>query len=229
MKKSIAIIDDDLETTSILCGLLEEEYRVYQAKDGWAGIDLVRDRDPDLVVLDLLLPGIDGWEVCQRIRHESGVPIIVLTTLGHEQHIIRALDLGADDYLTKPVQVGELKARIRVALRRAACLSAEESMLEIDSRLLLDRATHSVVVDGQPVELSATEYNLLTYMLEHPGRVLTHDELLTQIWGWDRVGQTNYLKVYVHRLRKIIEENPSEPGYILTERGLGYLFQLPNP
>ena len=227
MTATILIIEDDPDLVTMLVKALDEAYKVVQAGDGWTGVDLVSEVKPDLILLDLLLPGIDGWEVCRRIRHESNVPIIALTALGHEQHIIRALDLGADDYVTKPFHVGELRARIRAALRRAGCPAAEENTIQVDDRLVIDRGKHSVTVDGESMELSVTEFNLLTYMLDNAGRILTHDRLLTQVWGWDQVGQTNYVKVYIHRLRKKIEENPAEPRYIITERGLGYRFQLP--
>lgn len=227
MKRTILIIEDDPDLVDLLYRSLEEDYTLHHAEDGWAGIDLVHEIGPDLVLLDLLLPGIDGWEVCRLIRRELNVPIIALTALGHEQHLIRALDLGVDDYITKPFRVGELAARIRAALRRSACPPSQELAIEIDCRLKLDRATHSVMVDGNLIELSVTEYDLLMFLVENAGRILTHDTLLARVWGWDQVGQTNYLKVYIHRLRQKIEEDPAQPAYILTERGIGYRFQVP--
>lgn len=228
MNKTIVIIEDDLDLVEMLYQSLQGDYTLHRAGEGWDGIDLVTTVEPDLVLLDLLLPGIDGWEVCRRIRHEMDVPIIVLTALGHEQHIIRALDMGVDDYVTKPFHLGELAARIRAALRRD-CRLIEGTTVEIDCRLKLDQGTRSVMVDGKWVELSLTEYDLLTLLIENSGRILTHETLLARVWGGEHVGQNNYLKVYIHRLRQKIEENPGHPAYILTERGIGYRFKVPAP
>lgn len=229
VNETIVIIEDDPNLVELLYQSLRGDYTLHHAGEGWDGLELVSAVEPDLVLVDLLLPGIDGWEVCRRIRHEMDVPIIVLTALGHEQHIIRALDMGVDDYVTKPFHLGELAARIRAALRRRDCLLIDGTTVAIDLRLKLDQGTRSVMVDGKRVELSLTEYELLTLLVENSGRILTHDTLLARVWGGDHVGQNNYLKVYIHRLRQKIEENPGQPAYILTERGIGYRFQVPAP
>jgi two-component system KDP operon response regulator KdpE len=170
---------------------------------------------------------MNGWETCRRIREISDVPIIMLTALGEELNKVRGLELGADDYITKPFSFIELAARIRAALRRYRYPLSGKSATRIDDRLIVDRPHRQVIVDGQAVKLSPIEHKLMDCFLDNAGRVLTHQCLLTQVWGWEYTEETDYLKVYVHHLRKKIEKDPSNPHYILTERGLGYRFQIP--
>ncbi|MDD3827657.1 MAG: response regulator transcription factor [Anaerolineae bacterium] len=228
MSATILLIDDDQDMGQMMHDALTPGgYKTLYAQDGLTGLDILQDQPVDLVLLDLMLPEIDGWEICRRIREFSDVPIIIISALGREQDVIRGLELGADDYITKPFRMGEIKARMRANLRRCQRPFAAEPVVHIDDRLAVDRLTHSLIVDRQTVRLSATEYKLLNYFLDNPGRILTQQNLLSQVWGWEYMDQTDYLKVYVHRLRRKIEEEANEPRYILTERGFGYRFQVP--
>ena len=228
MSATILVIDDDQDMGQMMHdALIPGGYKTHFAQDGPTGLDILQHQPVDLVLLDLMLPEIDVWEICRRIREFSDVPIIIISALGREQDVIRGLELGADDYITKPFRMGELKARIRANLRRCERPYASETLVRIDDRLAVDRLTHSLIVDRQTVRLSATEYKLLSYFLDNPGRILTQQNLLSQVWGWEYMDQTDYLKVYVHRLRRKIEEEANEPRYILTERGFGYRFQVP--
>ncbi|RPJ39765.1 MAG: DNA-binding response regulator [Planctomycetaceae bacterium] len=228
MSATVLLIDDDQDVGQMMHDALTHSgYKTLYVQDGLSGIEIVQAQPVDLVLLDLMLPGLDGWEICRRIREFSDVPIISVNTLGREAEVIRGLELGADDYITKPFKLGELKARMRANLRRCKSPMAAEAVVQIDERLAVDRVTHSLIVDRQTVRLSATEYKLLSYFLDNPGRILTQQNLLSQVWGWEYMDQTDYLKVYVHRLRRKIEEEANEPRYILTERGFGYRFQVP--
>ena len=225
METRILVIDNDKDLLRMLRHVFaSERYQTLWARDGVEGLRVLRDHTPDLVLLDVMLPKMDGWEVCWRIRDFCDVPIIMLTARGHEKDIIRGLELGADDYVSKPFGVAELQARIRSALRRYRYPLSGDLQVKVDDRLTIDRAKCCALVDGCLVHLSSIEYKLLNCFLENAGRVLTHQALLAQVWGWEYMGETHYLKVYVHRLRKKIEQDPSHPSYILTERGLGYRF-----
>jgi two-component system KDP operon response regulator KdpE len=228
MDVTILVIEDNKELCYLLSEQLEDQgYEILWAGDGVQGVELAQERQPDLVLLDVLMPRMDGWETCRRIRECSNVPIIMLTCLTAEQDIIRGLGLGADDYVTKPYRRRELVARIQAALRRGRFPIAEDPVVQIDERLAFDRAQHQVVVDGQPTDLSAIESRLLGCFVDNANRILTHQSLLRQVWGWEYAEETHYLKVYVHHLRKKIEQDPRRPRYILTERGLGYRFRIP--
>ncbi len=228
MKTKILVIEDQGDLVELLRLRLQREgYQVLWAKDGVEGLHLLWEQHPDLVLLDVMLPRMNGWETCRRIRECSDIPIIMLTALGAEQDKVRGLELGADDYLAKPFSMAELVARVRAALRRYNYLATKNEIWHIDERLAIDRARRQVIVDGQQVELSATEYRILGCFLDNAGRILTHQSLLTQVWGWEYAEEVNYLKVYICHLRKKIEKNTRQPRYILTERGLGYRFQIP--
>lgn len=228
MVTKILIVDDEPDLARLLeKSLAKEGYKVVPARDGVEALQLLRDHNPQLVLLDLLMPRMDGWETCHQIRQISSVPIILLTALDGEREKVSAFELGADDYITKPFSLMELVARIRAALRRCNPALAMSPVVRVDDRLALDRPNRQVVVAGQPVELSPIEYRLLGCFLDNAGRILSHQSLLTQVWGWEHIDEVDYLKVYVHHLRKKIEENPARPQYIVTERGLGYRFQHP--
>ena len=228
MPDRILIIDDDEDLVKLLrCQLKKEEFELLAARDGVEGLQLLQKNRPHLVLLDLMLPRMNGWETCRQIRECSDIPIIMLTALARNEDKVRGLELGADDYVTKPFHRSELIARIRAVLRRRRNPLHENLTVRIDDRLLLDRGRCKAVVDGQKVALSPVEYHLLECFVDNPGRVLTHQSLLSQIWGWEYADERSYLKVYVCNLRKKIERNPREPKYILTERGLGYRFQVP--
>ncbi len=223
----ILVIEDEDEIIRLLTFRLEQEgYEVLSAYNGVEGLHVLQQEHPNLVVLDVMMPRMNGWETCKRIRQYSDVPIIMLTALGQEADKVRGLELGADDYVTKPFSLAELVARVRAALRRGKQPLAANLTVQIDERLSVDRAQRQVVVDGRKTELSPTEFRILDCFLDNQGRILTHQSLLTQVWGWEYLDETDYLKVYIHHLRKKIEENPSKPQYIVTERGLGYRFQV---
>lgn len=228
MTDRVLIIDGDEDLVRALRRQLEEEgFRVLAACSGVEGLDILQSQHPSLVLLDPVLPCMSGWELCRWIRECSGIPIIVLTALARNEDKVRGLELGADDYVTKPFHCPELIARVHAVLRRSRSPWYENVTVRIDDRLLLDRARCQAIVDGQKVALSSVEYKLLECFVDNPGRVLTHQSLLSQIWGWEYVDERSYLKVYVCNLRKKIERNPRKPEYILTERGLGYRFQAP--
>ena len=226
MTARILIIDDDESMRWLLRYHLEKEgFRVLAACDGVEGVQLLQNQSPQLVLLDLMMPRMDGWETCRRIRECSDVPIIILTALSQNRDIVHGLEAGADDYVTKPFRNSELIARIHAVLRRGQRPFQEKLAIQIDDHLRLDRARCEVVVDGLKVALSPTEFKILDCLVANRGRILTHQSLLTQIWGWECADETDYLKVYICNLRKRIERNPHRPNYILTERGLGYRFQ----
>jgi two-component system, OmpR family, KDP operon response regulator KdpE len=227
-KPKILIIEDEADLIYILRHKLEREgYAVFSAQDGGRGLQMLISERPDLVLLDVLLPMMDGWETCRRIRQVSDVPIILITCLSDERDKVRGLELGADDYITKPFGLMELVARVRAVLRRRDYALTHNAVVNVDNRLTVDRQRRQAFVEGQPVSLSPIEYRILTCFLDNVDRVVTHQSLLTQVWGWEYVDETDYLKVHIHNLRKKIEEEPGDPVYIVTERGLGYRFRIP--
>jgi len=227
-RAKILIIEDDIEIIQLLQYQFEQVgYEVVYSQNGVDGLRALQQEHPNLVVLDVMMPRMNGWETLKRIRQYSDIPIIMLTALAQEKDKVRGLELGADDYITKPFGLSELVARVRAALRRGGQPLAASATVQIDERLSVDRAQRHVVVDGQKTELSPTEYRILDCFLDNAGRVLTHQSLLTQVWGWEYLDETDYLKVYIHHLRKKIEKDPGKPCYIVTERGLGYRFQAP--
>jgi two-component system, OmpR family, KDP operon response regulator KdpE len=224
MPARILVVDDEPNILATLAPLLRTRgYDVFTAMSGRAAIDTFDREKPDLVVLDLGLPDIDGVELCRRIRDGSNVPIVVLSARGNEGDKVRALDVGADDYVTKPFGAEELLARIRAGLRRAdAPPPASEPIARGD--LVIDRENFRVSRSGIEIRLTPKEFDLLTYFAQHPGRVLTHRTILKAIWGPNAVDQPEHLRVLIAALRKKIEPNPSTPKYILTEPWVGYRF-----
>lgn len=223
MPARILIVDDEPNILGTVAPLLRARgYEVYTAMDGRSAMEAV-DRDkPDLIVLDLGLPDIDGVDLCRKIRDVVSAPIVVLSARGAEGDKVRALDVGADDYVTKPFGAEELLARIRAALRRSDTPASSEPIVR--GGLVIDRERFRVVRDGSEVRLTPKEFELLTYLAQHPGRVLTHRTILKAIWGSNAVDQPEHLRVLVAALRKKIEANPSAPKYILTEPWVGYRF-----
>jgi two-component system KDP operon response regulator KdpE len=218
----ILVVDDEPQIRRFLSASLNShEYTVIEAHTGNEAIRLCTTAQPDLVILDLGLPDIDGREVLSRIREWSRVPIIVLSVRFDEQDKIDALDRGADDYVTKPFGMGELLARMRTALRHRVGTS-EESPLFTTGGLAVDLTRRVVTVDAQEVRLSRKEYEVLRTLVKHAGKVVTHQQLLREVWGPAHVNETQYLRVYVGQLRQKIERDPTQPRYIITEAGVGY-------
>jgi two-component system, OmpR family, KDP operon response regulator KdpE len=226
-KQRILIVDDEPQITRVLRrSLTTHGYDVRVASDGLAALQTFGDWPPDLVVTDLSMPNTDGLQLCRNLRAISQLPIIVLSVRGDERMKVQALDAGADDYVTKPFGMDELLARIRAALRRAQSAKPDEAVspvLEVGD-FRLDLENRSVAVNGLEVHLTPKEYDLMVYLVSHPGKVLTHRTLLTAVWGGESVDQTEYLRVFVGQLRKKIEPQPATPRYILTEPWIGYRF-----
>ena len=224
----ILVIDDELQILRALRTILgEKQFRVTTAHRGEEGLSLAAASEPDLIILDLGLPDLDGVEVCARLREWTQIPIIVLSVRDSERDKVAALDQGADDYLTKPFGVEELLARVRVALRHAA---SRKSVQGLQSKVVksgpisIDLAWHIVKYDDKEVKLTGTEYKLLAYLAANHGRVLTHHSILTHVWGPADADHTEYLRVYMRQLRKKLETDPERPQHILTEPGIGYRF-----
>ena len=225
---NILVVDDDpdvIEAIALSFGLQWPDARIIQAKDGRSAIAAVSRDSPDVVLLDIALPDMDGFEVLRRVRERSDVPVLMISARGEERDKVRGLELGADDYITKPFGYLELSARIRAVLRRAQSLPpvSGEGRFEAGP-LAVNYANHQVAVDGKPVKLTPIEYKLLYQLTRNAGQVLLHDQLLTKVWGPEYLGELDYLRIYIRRLREKLEPNPQQPVYILTERGIGYRF-----
>jgi two-component system KDP operon response regulator KdpE len=220
-KPTVLVIDDELQLRRLLRICLDADgYRVLEASNGQEGISEAAQHRPDVVVLDLGLPDMDGAAVLKRLREWSQVPVVILSVRDREEDKIGALDSGADDYVTKPFATGELLARLRVALRHSK--SPSDSTIFRSGCLGVDFTARTVKVSGSEVRLTATEYALLRLFVQHAGRVLTHQQLLREVWGPNYIDQTHYLRVYVAHLREKIEAEPSSPVLLLTEPGIGY-------
>ncbi|RXR17289.1 response regulator [Flavobacterium amnicola] len=221
---SILVIDDEVQIRKLLEISLEaNDYKVLFATDGKDGITMAASHQPDLILLDLGLPDEDGQEILVKLREWFQNPIIILTVKSAEEEIVKALDHGANDYLTKPFRTQELLARMRTALRGNTIKNNNEP-ISIFGAVSVDFVSRTVKVNNENVKLTATEYALLTLLLKNDGRVLTHQYILKEIWGQSYSEQTQYLRVFVAQLRKKLEEDPNRPKYILTESGVGYRF-----
>ena len=219
----VLVVDDEPQLLRFLRATLPAQgYRVIEAATGEQGIVEASVRSPDLILLDLGLPDVDGVEVTRRLRQWSATPIIVLSARGQETDKIEALDAGADDYLTKPFGTGELLARMRVALRNAARLGGEGEPVFVAGALKVDLGARRVFVGEEEIHLTRTEYNLLALLVKHAGRVLTHRQLLKEVWGPGSVDQSHYVRVYMAQLRQKLEADPARPRYLITETGVGY-------
>jgi two-component system KDP operon response regulator KdpE len=225
-QRLILAVDDEPRMTRFIRMNLElEGYRVTEAVDGLQALAKVRDELPDLVLLDVEMPEMDGFETLRHIRQVSNVPVIMLTVKGEEEDKVRGLELGADDYVTKPFSPRELTSRIKALVRRTEMTPpVEKTVVQIDDRLSIDFQGHEVWVDGEAVKLRPTEYRLLYHLVNNAGWVMSHDTLLSKAWGPEYRDEIQYLRLYVNYLRQKIEENPADPKYILTERGVGYRF-----
>ena len=227
--KTILVIDDEPNILNLVTAYLEaENYTVHTAADGPTGLDLAQTLNPDLIVLDIMLPGLDGLDLLQQIRRDSDVYVMMLTAKSEETDKVIGLSLGADDYLTKPFSPRELVARIKAALRRygqpEAVAVGNNSLLRFEN-LQIDVEARRVWKAEQPLELTTIEFDLLHALAEHPGRVLSREQLLQRVWGYDFYGEERVVDVHLGHVRKKVEENPSRPELIVTVRGVGYRFE----
>ncbi|MFZ2502659.1 MAG: response regulator transcription factor [Nocardioides sp.] len=222
----ILIVDDELRMRRFIRMNLElEGYQVIEAENGLQALDQIRQFNPDLAVMDVMMPEMDGFETLKLLREISTVPVILLTVRDDEEDITRGLALGADDYITKPFSPRVLTSRVAAVLRRAHWPAPPpRTVLRIDDRLSVDFNRHQVIVNGERIDLRPTEYRLLNHLIQNSGWVVPHDTLLAKVWGYEYRDETHYLRLYINYLRKKIEEDPANPHYILTERGVGYRF-----
>lgn len=224
--RRILVVDDEERMVRFIRLNLEHDgFRVIEAFNGTQAINKVRSNLPDLVLLDIMMPDIDGFEVLRIIREVSTIPVIMLTAKGEEDDRVRGLELGADDYITKPFSPRELVSRVKAVLRRTETASGStHGVIEVDSRLKLDFDRREVWVNEELVQLRPTEYRLLYHLVQNAGWVISHDQLLAKVWGYEYRDEPHYVRLYINYLRKKLEEDPSNPKYILTERGVGYRF-----
>ncbi len=220
-QRTILIVDDEPGLRELLKINLEHEgYAITQAENGAAGLAAVRDQRPDLVILDVMMPEIDGWETCRRLREFSQVPVLMLTARVQSTDIVAGLESGADDYLLKPFNLDELVARVRALLRRVPAPNRPVSAG--NSEIVIDKQKREVLVRGEQVDLTPTEYDLLLMLAENAGVVLNHETLLQGVWGQEYTKDNDYLKVYIWHLRRKVERDPRDPHLLLTEWGVGY-------
>jgi DNA-binding response OmpR family regulator len=231
-KTTILAVDDEPRLLKFIAYNLESEgYAVLTTTEGQHALDLLKEHKPDLVLLDLMMPQMDGFSLCQAIRQFSAVPIIIVTARGQDQDKIRGFDLGADDYLTKPFSMEELFVRIRAVLRRAQ-LTANDYAYALQTPMKIgpfsiDDARHQVTMAGREIVLAPIEYRLLFYLAQNAGRVVSQEQLLEQVWGEDYAGEGHLLRVNMSRLRSKLEPDPAHPRYLLTKVGIGYMLALP--
>jgi two-component system KDP operon response regulator KdpE len=224
--KTILVVDDEPRIVEVVSMNLEVEgYQVTAASNGYQALDKVTKDLPDLVILDIMMPEMDGFETLKRIREISTVPVIMLTVKGEETDRVKGLDLGADDYITKPFGPSELVSRVKAAIRRAEMPTpAPKTEIWVDDDLSIDFSRRRVLVRGKEVRLRPTEYRLLYHLVSNAGRILTHETLLRRVWGYEYRDEDQYLWLYITYLRQKLEEDPKHPKYILGERGIGYRF-----
>jgi len=224
--KIILVVDDEERMARFIRLNLEHDgFQVVEAYRGMQALQAYRDSLPDLILLDIMLPDIDGFEVLTMLREISNVPVVMLTAKGEEDDKVRGLELGADDYITKPFSPRELVSRVRAVLRRVESGSSESSdVIQVDDRLRLDFSKREIWINDELVKLRPTEYRLLFHLVKNAGWVLTYDQLLSRVWGYEYRDEPHYVRLYVNYLRQKLEEDPSNPKYILTERGVGYRF-----
>ena len=222
----ILVVDDEPRMTRFIRMNLElEGYRVIEAHNGLDALEKARTDLPDLVILDVMMPELDGFDTLEMLREVSNVAVIMLTVRSDEEDKVRGLELGADDYVTKPFGARELASRVRAVLRRTqGPVTPEEAILQIDDRLSIDYNSREVIVEGKRIKLRPTEFRMLYHLIENAGWVVPHETLLAKVWGYEYREEIQYLRLYVTYLRQKIESDPSHPRYILTERGVGYRF-----
>lgn len=225
-RKRILVVDDEKGLVKIIRLNLEQDgYEVVEAYNGSQAMEKLRTTLPDLVLLDVMMPDTDGFTVLKMIRQIGATPVIMLTAKGEEDDKIKGLELGADDYVTKPFSPRELTSRIKAVSRRGDFNRDEESgKIIVDDRLTIDFDRHEVWVESELVQLRPTEYRLLYHLVQNAGWVLTHDQILNKVWGYEYENEPHYVRLYINYLRKKLEVDPADPQYILTERGVGYRF-----
>jgi two-component system alkaline phosphatase synthesis response regulator PhoP len=230
-RTKILVVDDDESLRRLVAAYLESEgYEVKEAADGPSALTGVEAEDPQLVVLDLMLPGMSGLEVARRIRIERATPILMLTARGSEEDMLQGFEAGADDYLVKPFSPKVLVARVKAVLRRSGAETQEEvGGPFMQGGLSIDPKAREVRLEGREIELTSTEFELLRVLSEHPGWVYTREELLEAVWGYSYLGDSRLVDVHIANLRKKIGDDPSEPHFVRTVRGVGYKFQAPGP
>jgi DNA-binding response OmpR family regulator len=228
-KKSIVmVVDDDIRMLRMMKRMLElESFQVIIANNGDTALKLFEKETPDLVLLDIMMPDMDGYTVCQRIREFSQVPIIMVTAKGDDKEKVEGLNIGADDYVTKPFSASELAARVRAMLRRAGTKDRPQDVIFRYKDLLVDFASRRVMVNNSELKLTSTEYKLLSYISLNAGRVVTPDQLLDKVWGEEYMGAPHLLQVNIARLRKKLGDDAKKPNYILTRPGIGYIMSKP--
>ena len=225
--KTILVVDDEERMARFIRLNLEHDgFQVVEAHKGMDAINELRTKMPDVVLLDVMMPDIDGFEVLELIRETSTVPVIMLTAKGEEDDRVKGLELGADDYVTKPFSPRELVSRVRAVLRRTelATASSEGGVINVDEHLKLDFGRREVKLDGELVKLRPTEYRLLYHLVQNAGWVLTYEQILAKVWGYEYTDEPHYVRLYINYLRQKLEKDPANPKYILTERGVGYRF-----
>jgi DNA-binding response OmpR family regulator len=225
-RRRILVVDDEERMVRFIRMNLEHDgFQVSEAFNGKEAIQKIRDVTPDLILLDVMMPDLDGFEVLETVREVSQVPVIMLTAKGEEDDRVRGLELGADDYVTKPFSPRELVSRVKAVLRRTEGASGSmHGLIEVDERLKIDFDRREIWLEGKLVKLRPTEYRMLYHLVQNAGWVVTHDQLLTKVWGYEYRDEPHYVRLYINSLRQKLEANPSEPKYILTERGVGYRF-----
>lgn len=222
-KISVLVVDDDARMLRMMVRILElEGYQILKAGNGEAALDVLDRESPDLILLDIMMPGMDGYAVCRRVREFSQVTIIMVTAKGSDQEKVEGLDAGADDYVTKPFSSDELAARVRAVLRRAKLWDERPEPAFSFGEMTVDFARHVVTVGGQEINLTATEYRLLSYLARNAGRVVTPDQILEKVWGEEYIGESHLLQVNIARVRQKLKDDARDPRYILTKPGIGY-------
>ncbi|MDP1715847.1 MAG: response regulator transcription factor [Anaerolineales bacterium] len=225
-RRRILVVDDEERMVRFIRMNLEHDgFQVSEAFNGKQAIQKMRDVTPDIILLDVMMPDLDGFEVLETVREFSNVPVIMLTAKGEEDDRVRGLEQGADDYITKPFSPRELVSRIKAVLRRTEGVSGSmHGLLEIDKRLKIDFDRREIWLEGKLVKLRPTEYRLLFHLVQNAGWVVSHDQLLQKVWGYEYRDEPHYVRLYINYLRQKLEKEPADPKYILTERGVGYRF-----
>ncbi len=228
MKKTILVVEDEKAIADILIFNLQREgYKTLEANDGPEGLRQALEEAPDLVLLDVMLPGMDGFEVCKRVRQTSQVPILMLTAREEESDKVAGLELGADDYSTKPFSMRELMARVKANIRRTSVQQADENAPDppaVSGKLIISADRGAVYKDGKPLDLSVREFDILTFLAAEPGKVFSREQLMENVWGYEYYGDLRAVDVAIRRLREKLEDRPAQPRYIITKRGFGYYF-----